>query len=178
MGFSRAQQPLWQALKAAAWLARCKREGWPLTLKIDRDWYEQELFHATGKTSSTDCDAGRDYNLAMAHFEGLAGTGIRWQMRLYDQDVKRMMQVLRSDFRESDLKVAGVNEEYVLRCIRNGFGSKKPWQMTRAELTAVLTGLKRHVRHTKLTLDDKNAARGLWQENGEWRERDPEKEPF
>lgn len=108
MSFSRAQQPEWQELIAAAWRAHCTHEGIELTKKPDRSWYEQELFLATGQTSTSDCNAGRDYDLAMAHFEGLAGVGIKWQMRVHSGDAKRLLHELRAEVDAHD-----IDEDYL-----------------------------------------------------------------
>jgi hypothetical protein len=95
MSFSRAQQPAFRQMVKEAWLAvgRDVLQGQAGALKStpDRDWYEQELYYATGCTSSTECDAGHDYDFAMAHFEELAGAGIRWQMKVKNGDAKRLI---------------------------------------------------------------------------------------
>ena len=95
MSFSRPQQPAWQQMIREAWAAHCLREGTaPVPPKWARDWYEQELFHATGATSTADLGAGRDYDRAMAHFEVLGGRDIRWQMKLHGGDAVRILHEL------------------------------------------------------------------------------------
>lgn len=165
-GFSPKQQPEWQALKTAAWLAHCLREGLPKTLKLDRAWYEQELHYATGHTSTTECNAGRDYDWAMAHFEVLAGAGIKWQMNIYQGDVKRMLFSLRSELGERKLQQARVDEAYLLQAIRNGYAGKKPWEIEREQLIVILGEVKRHVRRhvveTGHAFDEHRVARDQW----------------
>jgi len=146
MGFSRAQQPEFRALVAAAWIAECKREGRAVSLKPERDWYERELTLATGHDSTCDCNAGRDYDLAMAHFEALAGGSIKWGMRIYSGDVKRMLHELRKDCAEVAIRAAGVNEEYLLRALQRGFGTRQPWEVSREDLIVIVGEVKRHVR--------------------------------
>lgn len=90
MGFSRAQQPAFRAMVAAAWKATGGAGAKP-----DRGWYEAELETATGYRSTADCNAGRDYDFAMARFEEIGGASIEWQMRAFQGDAKRIAHSLR-----------------------------------------------------------------------------------
>lgn len=179
MSFSRAQQPEYRALVTAAWLAHCLREGLPKRFpkKGDaeyEDWYQRELMVATGNETSAACNAGRDYDFAMAHFEGLAmGGSIKWQMRLYSGDVKRMLYSLRKNVPEAALRAARIDEAYLLAALKKGFGNRKPWEVSRAALIVIVGEVTRHVRKSlrsdELARDERNTALGLWQENGVWR---------
>ncbi|EDY16723.1 hypothetical protein CfE428DRAFT_5836 [Chthoniobacter flavus Ellin428] len=175
MSFSRRQQPEFRVLVPLAWVAHCRREGLARTLKVDRDWYERELCVATGQASTKECNAGRDYDLAMAHFEGLAGVGIKWQMRVYSGDVTRMMHCLRSELGAAALRTAGVDERYVLAALKQGFGTREAWRVSREDLIVIVGEVKRCVRravkHGVRIADEKAEALGLWQEGGVWGER-------
>jgi hypothetical protein len=98
----------------------------------------------------------------MAHFEALAGTGIKWQMKLYKADVERMLWSLTRDFGAEALRRARVDEEYLLRCIRNGFGKRQPWEVDREDLITIVGEVKRYIRrdlaHARHTADEKAEA--------------------
>jgi hypothetical protein len=72
MGFSRGQQPEFRGLVKQAWAEHCRAEGLDGKHSSQRAWYEAELLISTGHSTTTACDAGRDYDDAMAHFETLA----------------------------------------------------------------------------------------------------------
>lgn len=144
MGFSRAQQPEFRALVAAAWLAYCRQENLPLTLKLDRCWYERELFFATGHSSTSDCNAGRDYDRAMAHFEGVAGTGIRWQMKIHTGDSKRLLYELQKAVGEHE-----IDEDYLRAVARRMLKLDRMPELsklTRDQLVMILGEVKRYIR--------------------------------
>lgn len=104
MPFSRAQQPELRSLLALAWKGHCEEEG---ISPVDRckgnrcgdcaycSWYEQTLFQETGHTSTTECNAGRDYDLFMAELERIGRAGIKWQMKVHRGDAVRIMHELR-----------------------------------------------------------------------------------
>lgn len=96
MSFSRAQQPEFRKLVKAAWLEHCRAENAVAADKAaERTWYEAQLFEATGAGSSSDCNAGRDYDRAMAHFEAVAGAEVKWNLRIFDGDAKRILHGIR-----------------------------------------------------------------------------------
>lgn len=165
MSFSKNQQPEFRTLVFAAWAAECKRDGRQVTAKPDRDWYEQALYRAVRKTSTTECDAGHDYDFVMAHFEALAGVSIKWQMRVYSGDVKRILWWLQKDCGDADLRRLGVNEDYLLRMVRSGYGQKKPWELEKEERQTILGEVKRWVRrdmaHARHIAEEKAEAMGL-----------------
>jgi hypothetical protein len=68
-----------------------------------REWYERELAAATGKKSSEQCNAGKDFEKAMAHFEAIAGDSIEWQLKLYTGDARRILHEIRDLVRHHDL---------------------------------------------------------------------------
>jgi len=155
MSFSGRQQPEWQGMLSAAWKAQCRREGLPLSPRCPRrkcagcpccSWYEEHLFRATGETSTADCNAGRDYDFAMAHFEILAGAGIKWQLKVHSGDLTRMLHELRADLGEPALREHRVDEAYLLTTMQNGYGTREPWKLDREALIIVLGEVKRHVR--------------------------------
>lgn len=162
MSFSRAQQPEFQALVSAAWAAHCKCHGIAATPKRDRGWYEQELYLAVGVTSTTDCDAGHDYDWVMARFEGIAGGSIKWQMRAFNGDVKRILWWLGKDVGEAELRKHRVDEDYVRRTMRHGCGSKQPWGLSKSQRVTILGEVKRWLRrdmaHARQVAEEKGAA--------------------
>ncbi|HEX5177109.1 MAG TPA: hypothetical protein VFV83_08775 [Chthoniobacteraceae bacterium] len=91
MAFSRAQQPEFRGLVAVAWQVFCRDQNKVATTKVERSWYEAQLIEATGHASTSDCNAGGDYDRAMAHFEALGRSGsIKWQMKLFRGDANRI----------------------------------------------------------------------------------------
>lgn len=149
MSFSRAQQPEFRALVFAAWTAHCRHEGLALSVKPDREWYEQELFIATRHTSTSDCNAGRDYDLAMARFEELAGTGIKWQMKVHHGDANRMLHDLGEEFGEEALKRHRVNEDYLRATARQSLRLDylpELSKLSRKQCVLVLGEVKRWLR--------------------------------
>lgn len=145
MSFSRAQQPAWQAMIKRAWAAHCLAEGInPVPPKWDRDWYEQELYYAVKTTSTSDCNAGRDYDLAMAHFESIAGESIKWQMRVHSGDARRLLHEL-SEITEDH----GIDEDYlrgVARQMLKVDHLPELSKLTKPQLVLILGEVKRHVR--------------------------------
>lgn len=142
MGFSRAQQPGFRAMVFAAWSAHCREAGRPVTAKPDRVWYERELFFATSHESTSECNAGRDYDRAMAHFEQLAGTGIDWQMRFHTGDARRILHELRTEVEAHD-----IDEDYLQGVARQMLGREVPLErLTRQQLILILGEVKRYCR--------------------------------
>lgn len=91
MAFTRAQQKEFFPLKAAAWQIHAARQGLDLKNKELLDaWYRGQLEQATGKASTTECNAGRHFERACAWFEELGELGIKYQLRLLAGDLKRI----------------------------------------------------------------------------------------
>lgn len=96
MSFSRAQQAEYRRLENAAWQLHARRQNIDLKDNAARDlWYRAELEKATGKRSTKDCDAGRHYERACAHFEELAEDGINHQVALVRGDLRRIRHAAR-----------------------------------------------------------------------------------
>lgn len=151
MSFSRAQQPAFRAMVKEAWMAVGRavlqdQEG-ALKSTPDRGWYEQELCFATGCTSSTECDAGHDYDFAMAHFEELGGAGIKWQMKVKNGDAKRLIYNVQKIARGFDC-----DETYLRGIARQALGTAHlPAldKLTPAQRVTVLRAVKMEVRRLK-----------------------------
>lgn len=144
MGFSRAQQPGFRVMVAAAWSAHCRAEGCEAGAKPDRAWYERELVFATGHHSTADCNAGRDYDRAMAHFEEIAGTGIKWQMRIHTGDAVRLLHELRQEVEAHD-----IDEDYlrgVARRMLRRDDLPELERLSREQLILILGEVKRFCR--------------------------------
>lgn len=85
MSFSRSQQPEFRRLVRAAFAASA------LPAAQQRAWYEAELLACVGVSSTVPLDRGRDYDVAMAHFEALADNGqTTWQHRAETGDHRRI----------------------------------------------------------------------------------------
>lgn len=144
MAFSRRQQPEFRALLALAWAKHCSLTG--ATGKMDRTWYEDTLEAATGHRSTTDCNAGRDYDAVMAEFEAIAGTGIRWGLKLHGGDAKRLAHNIREICEDHS-----IDEGYMRRIARKALRIDhlpELLQLDRAQLLTVLRACKQHVtRH-------------------------------
>lgn len=98
-GFSRQQQGWFRPLVARAWELKCEELGHAANDKAFRDaWYQGELAVATGHRTSSDCDGGRDFERACAHFEALIGEEFRWQLQLEQGDEKRLTWLLKQDY--------------------------------------------------------------------------------
>lgn len=123
MSFSRRQQPEFQRLWKLAWTAFCESEGEAgLALFADKDakdaWYRDQMERATGHRSSKDCNPGRDYDRAMAHFEAIAGCDVKWNLKLYGGDAKRMLHAVRKN-----ANACGVDELYLRGVARQMLGT-------------------------------------------------------
>jgi len=98
VSFSGKQHGIFRPMVAKAWVWHCREAGLGAAAAVQgrnhpeyRPWYERELEEATGCASSSDCNAWRDFNFAMAHFEVLARDGIYWQTELQNCDAKRIL---------------------------------------------------------------------------------------
>lgn len=156
MSFSSYQQPELRSYLALAWAARLKTtpgEAAPRCLKGKRcgvcdfcGWYGDVLEAATGYRSTTQCNAGRDYDLFMAALEEIHRGSTKWNFRIFSGDVKRMLHELRKDLGAAALAKARVDERYLTEAVRHGFQGRQPWEVSRDELIIVLGEVKRHVR--------------------------------
>lgn len=154
MSFSRAQQPAWQKMLDEAWAAHLLSQG---EAQVPRckckvrgsdcgccRWYLQELFFATGQHSTSECNAGRDYDRAMAHFESIAGNGIKWAMKIHSGDANRLLHELRAT-------VGGyeIDEDYLRGVARQMLQTEELPELeklSRKQLILILGEVKRYVR--------------------------------
>lgn len=159
-GFSPPQQGEFRQLVELAWIAYCQAHELDPKARCKGkrcqqcdfcQWYERQLYVATGQTSTSNCNRGRDYDWTVRQFEGIAGIGIKWALRCMTGDVKRMMWSLKEELGEKYLRVACVDEVYLEKCIKNGYKGAKPWEMSREKLIAILGEVKAwvrtHIRH-------------------------------
>jgi hypothetical protein len=123
MSFSPRQQGEFRVLVAKAFARACHREEFAREAGLGgpafkRAWYEGELEQSTGKRSSTACNAGRDYEAAMAHFERLADDGsFAWQLKGAQGDATRILHVIREKMGEFEL-----SEGYMLGIAQQELG--------------------------------------------------------
>lgn len=141
MAFSRRQQPEFRKLVALAWAAHCRLTG--AAGKMDRGWYEDTLEAATGYRSTSECNAGRDYDAAMAEFEAIAGTGVKWGLKLHGGDAKRIAHNIRQICEDHD-----IDEGYMRRVARKALRLDtlpELLQLDREQLLVILRACKQHV---------------------------------
>ena len=112
MSFSRCQQGNYRPMVQRAWLAHCGRNAMVAGDEIARrSWYEEELYAATGKESTTKCDVKRDFEAAMAHFEAIWGGDFYWNKRLFGADARRIIHNIRdvaADFEVEESYLQGI----------------------------------------------------------------------
>lgn len=95
MPFSGAHWAKLRPLIDAAWALHCHRNGCNERDKNAYDvWYRGHLKAATGKTSTTQCNGGRNFEQACARFEELAESGYEMQLRLITGDLKRIRHAI------------------------------------------------------------------------------------
>src|SRR5690606_15390577 len=100
---TKRQQPEFRVVVAKAWKSHCNgNEGLERDKVQQREWYEEQLEECTGKRSTKELSAGRDYDKSMAHFEAIAGDSIKWQMRLHNGDARRIIHTIRTKIEEFD----------------------------------------------------------------------------
>ena len=92
-GFTRSQHGKYRPIVEAAWQRHAAAENIdPKSASERRSWYEGQLLAATGFSSTTALDAGRDFDAAIAHFEALADNGeTYWQQRVETSDLRRIL---------------------------------------------------------------------------------------
>lgn len=143
MSFSRAQQPEFRLLVAKAWREHCREHGLDCTPKPDRAWYETELQLATGKSSTSDCNAGSDYEAAMSHFEALSGDGIKWQMRQFRGPANRIEHALKKLCADHEIA-----EDYMQRIARHSLRVEELpelHKLSKEQLLTILRACKQYV---------------------------------
>ncbi len=109
MSFSGAQQRDLRRELPWAWQAFCQREGIGTSaagkcLRGARcklpgcafcGWYVRTLEAATGCSSTTECDKGRDFERFMAALEGIHGRSARWNLLRQSGDARRIFWALK-----------------------------------------------------------------------------------
>ena len=162
-GFTPAQRPRLNAALAAAWAAHCAREDAGAESRAPRcargarckspaceycAWYVATLEAATGHTSTTECNAGRDYDHFLAALEVIAGDGIASQLARDGGDAKRILHAVAQIWPGHDL-----DERYlrgIAATMRGGrtedAGLPALAELTDAELRAVRIAAVNHAR--------------------------------
>lgn len=145
MSFTRKQQGHFRTLVEQAWTKIAKADGLnPKDATAKRGWYETQLEIATGKRTTKECDARRDFEAAMAHFETLVGDSFYWNHRVYGADHRRLIHVIRELCADAD-----VDEEYMRGIARRALSRDLPpdlAELTYDELALILISLKTHFR--------------------------------
>jgi hypothetical protein len=150
MGFSRGQQPEFRKLIATA----AKYCGVDPKGAEYRAWYEAALFNAVRKTSTTECNAGRDYDFVMAEFEVLGQSGIKWQRKAATGDANRMVH----EIRRTCGAASDVDESYMLRIGAQALGLDRCPPLHRLapeQLQTILVACKQHVTRGQVARVDR-----------------------
>lgn len=153
MSFTRGQQPEFRTLLNRAWP---KASEFDPSLDVgDRckakrcgecsfcRWYEELLFAATGHRSTTDCNAGRDYEFVMRALEAIIGDSIKWHLKAAGGDANRIRHELRSLCTDHE-----ISDSYMQRIARQALKLDEPpalEDMSRDQLATVLIACKQHV---------------------------------
>lgn len=142
-GFAPGQQAEYRELVWNAWLAHCEIEGREPGKKEDRAWYVAELEQATGKRSTKACNRMDDYEAACAHFEGLWGGGIKWQLKKERGNANRILHGVREIMAEADF-----SEAYMLEIAARVMGEHvgKLELLDVGAILAVRNALRKQVR--------------------------------
>jgi hypothetical protein len=87
MAWDHKQRAIYFTLVQKAWT----KEGGDPSERAEREtWAKDALEKLTGRRSTKDCNGGRHFERACAHFEALAMEGIQWQLRMQNGDRKRI----------------------------------------------------------------------------------------
>ena len=94
--FTPGQQSKYRPLVTEAWRNHRDANGIDPKDKVAREnWYQRELKNCIGLTTTTQADPGFDFDIAIAHFEGLADAGFYWRGRLRQSLFERLKKVSR-----------------------------------------------------------------------------------
>ena len=94
--FTPGQQKRYRPLVDAAWISQAEANGLEKKDKPTRlAWYQSELKKSIGLDSTVNADPGFDFDIAIAHFEGLADAGFYWRGRLRKSLFDRIVKVSR-----------------------------------------------------------------------------------
>ncbi len=116
MGLSKSQHAYhFRPIVQRAWEAHCAVAGNPhVGDKIAREeWYREQLHACLGVWTTKQCNPVRDFERLMAHFEGIASDGIKWQLKSEGGDARRLAHKIRGICKDHDL-----DEDYVCRVAR------------------------------------------------------------
>ena len=139
-GFSPSQRPALNDYLALAWAAHCRHEGLAESIgarclkKRCQEkgcafctWYEDTLEGATGHRSSTECNAGTDFEAFMAALEEIHCESYEWQMRKFGGPLRRILHAVHAVSPGFEM-----DEEYLRRIATNalrGHGAAVEWVM-------------------------------------------------
>lgn len=91
MSFTPRQQGLFRPMVTRAWAKHAEGNALDVRNRAAKDaWYRAELVECLGRDTTKDCDAGRDFELVMAHFEAIAGGDFHWNLRVHQGDCRRL----------------------------------------------------------------------------------------
>jgi len=154
LGFTGAQQPELRVFLGLAWARQpgAVEAPAPKCLRGKRckgcefcAWYEAVLEGATGKTSTTECNAGRDYEDFMAALEEIHGEGVKWCLKAGGAgDAGRILHELdalaggESGWTEQDLRA-------IARQMRQGEELPELGSLSERELITVRRAAKQQV---------------------------------
>lgn len=153
-GFAPGQQAELREYIGMAWATDCRANGWDPDARCRGStrcrtcaychWYEAILKKATGHTTSTECNAGRDYDFLMRDLEIIHGRSTKWQERASRGDAVRIIYELRKAVREHDIE-----EAYLQGVARRmlGLEALPPLEaLERLQLIVILGEVKRFLR--------------------------------
>jgi len=103
MSFTRPQQGLFRPMVAKAWQSHCKGNALDARDKAAQDaWYRAELLTCLGRDTTKNADPGRDFELAMAHFETFIFGELYWNLRIMQGDTRRIVHAIQKTCEQYD----------------------------------------------------------------------------
>lgn len=154
MSFTRGQQPEFRTLLERAWQTSCELDS-----SLDQGarcrkskrcgeccyclWYVGLLESSTGHRSTTDCNAGRDYDFVMRALEAIIGDSIKWHMKAAGGDANRIRHELRALSEKHE-----IDDRYMQRIAKQALrldSAPALENMKPEQLVTVLIACKQHV---------------------------------
>jgi len=90
--FTPAQQGKFRPMVSAAWQSHCNGNAMEPRDKSAREtWYRAELVNCLGCDTTKNADTGRDFEIAMAHFETFIFGESYWNFRIMQGDTRRLL---------------------------------------------------------------------------------------
>jgi len=90
--FTPAQQGKFRPMVSAAWQSHCNGNALEPRDKAAREtWYRAELVACLGCDTTKNADTGRDFEIAMAHFETFIFGESYWNFRIMQDDTRRLL---------------------------------------------------------------------------------------